>query len=46
MGTGDYTPFNWFIIDHISEIYKFFGNLIQIKLPNCIEKMIIDLNKE
>ena len=42
MGTGDYTPFNWFIIDHISEIYKFFGNLIQIKLPNCIEKMIND----
>ena len=37
---GDYTPFNWFIVDHIFEVYKFLGNLIQIKLPNFIEKMM------
>jgi len=40
MVNGDYTPFNWFIIDHIPEVYKFFGNLIQVKLPNFLEKML------
>ena len=40
IGIGDYTPFNWFIIDHIPEIYKFLENLTQVKLPNFIEKMI------
>ena len=39
-GFGDYTPFNWYLIDHASDIYKFFGNVIQVKLPPFIEKFL------
>ena len=37
---GDYTPFNWYLIDHCSDIYKFIGNLLQVKLPPFIEKFL------
>ena len=37
---GDYTPFNWYIIDRIQEIYKFYDNLTQVNLPPFIEKLI------
>ena len=39
---GDYTPFNWYKIDHITEVYQFFENLIQVKLPNFLDKLIKD----
>ena len=37
---GDYTPFNWYIIDKIPEVYQFFENLTQVTLPPFIEKLI------
>ena len=37
---GEYTPFNWYIIDRIQEIYKFFDNLTKVNLPPFIEKLI------
>ena len=37
---GDYTPFNWYLIDHVNDIYKFFGNLLQVKLPSFIDKFL------
>ena len=40
MGFEDYTPFNWFIIDHMPEIYQFFENVTQVKLPNFLEKFV------
>ena len=39
-GEGDYTPFNWYIIDKIPEVYQFFDNVTQVKLPKFIEKLI------
>ena len=39
---GDYTPFNWYKVDHITEVYQFFENLIQVKLPNFLDKLIKD----
>ena len=37
---GNYTPFNWYFIDKIPEVYQFFENVIQVKLPSFIEKLI------
>ena len=41
-GSGDYTPFNWFIIDHVPDIYNFFENLTLIELPSFIDKFLND----
>ena len=41
-GLGDYTPFNWYIIDHVPEIYQFFENIIQVKLPSFLDKFLDD----
>ena len=37
---GDYTPFNWYFIDKIQEVYQFFENVTQVTLPPFIEKLI------
>ena len=37
---GDYTPFNWYFIDKIQDVYAFFDNVTQVKLPPFIEKLI------
>ena len=43
---GDYTPFNWYFIDKITEVYQFFENVTQVTLPPFIEKLINnELNK-
>ena len=43
---GDFTPFNWYFIDKIPEVYQFFENLKQVTLPPFIEKLINgELNK-
>ena len=34
------TPFNWYFIDKIPKIFEFYDNIIKIKLPNFIEKII------
>ena len=36
----NYTPFNWYFIDKIPEIYSFFDNVTQVTLPTFIEKFI------
>ena len=37
---SDYTPFNWYFIDKIQDVYTFFENITQVKLPPFIEKLI------
>ena len=37
---SNYTPFNWYFIDKIQEVYSFFENLTQVTLPPFIEKLI------
>ena len=37
---GDYTPFNWYFIEKIQEVYQFFDNVTQVTLPPFIEKLI------
>ena len=37
---GDYTPFNWLIIDKMEKILYFFEKAINVNLPNFIEKYI------
>ena len=37
---SDYTPLNWYFLDKISEVYKFFDNITKVKLPLFIEKLI------
>jgi len=37
---SDYTPFNWYFIDKIQDVYSFFENITQVKLPPFIEKLI------
>ena len=39
---GDYTPFNWLILDKIEYIFDFYENSINVNLPNFIEKYIND----
>ena len=39
---GDYTPFNWYFIDKIQEVYNFFENVTQVTLPSFIIKLIND----
>ena len=38
---GDYSPFNWYFLDKMPEVLKFFENIIKVKLPPFIEKLII-----
>jgi hypothetical protein len=37
---SDYTPLNWFFIDKMPEVYKFFENITKVTLPPFIEKLI------
>ena len=37
-----YTPFNWYIIEKMPLLIKFFDNICQISLPPFIEKLIND----
>ena len=37
---SDYTPFNWFFLDKMPEVFKFFENITKVTLPPFIEKLI------
>ena len=37
---SDYTPLNWFFLDKMPEVYKFFDNITKVTLPPFIEKLI------
>ena len=37
-----YTPFNHFLISNMPELFKFFQEIINVKLPSFIEKIIND----
>jgi hypothetical protein len=43
---GDYTPFNWFFLDKMSELLVFFGHITKVSLPNFIENLINDKLEE
>ena len=44
---GNYTPFNWFLMEKMETILNFFEKVIKINLPNYIEKYINnDLEKD
>ena len=36
------TPFNWYIIEKMPQIFEFFNNICQVELPPFIEKLIND----
>ena len=36
----NYTPFNWYIIDKMPSVYKFFDYVTKITLPSFIEKLV------
>ena len=42
MEEGDYTPFNWFFIDKIEQIFYFFEKTTNTNLPDFIEKYVND----
>ena len=37
---SDYTPLNWYFIDKMPEVFKFFENITKVTLPPFIEKLI------
>ena len=37
---SDYTPLNWFFLDKMPEVFKFFESITKVTLPNFIEKLI------
>ena len=37
---GDYTPFNWFLMDKIENVLYFYEKAINVNLPDFIEKYI------
>ena len=37
---GDYSPFNWYFLDKMPVVLKFFENITKVKLPPFIEKLI------
>ena len=37
---GNYTPFNIFFLDKISQIFKFYEKIIKVKLPSFIDEFI------
>ena len=39
---GEYTPFNWFFMEEMPLILKFFENLTKVQLPKFIEDFIND----
>ena len=39
---GEYTPFNWFFMEEMPLILKFFDNLTKVQLPKFIEDFIND----
>ncbi len=39
---SNYTPFNWYFIEKIKDLFNIFDNLIKVKLPSFIEKFIND----
>ena len=39
---GDYTPFNWFIMEQMENILYFYEKAINVNLPDFIEKYIND----
>ena len=39
---SDYTPLNWFFLDQMPEVFRFFENITKVTLPNFIEKLIND----
>ena len=39
---GDYTPFNWFFIEEMPQVLKFFDNLTKVELPKFIDDYIND----
>ena len=39
---SDYTPLNWFFLDKMPELNKFFENITKVTLPPFIEKLIND----
>ena len=39
---SDYTPLNWYFLDKMSEVYKFFENITKVTLPPFIDKLIKD----
>ena len=43
---ADYTPFNWFFLDKMSELLVFFGHITKVSLPDFIDKLINDKLEE
>ena len=41
-GHGEYTPFNWFFLEEMPLILKFFDNLTKVQLPKFIEDFLSD----
>ena len=39
---SDYTPFNWFFLEEMPLVFKFFENLTKVELPKFIEDYIND----
>ena len=39
---SDYTPFNWYFIDKMPEVLKFFESITKVTLPSFVEKIIND----
>jgi hypothetical protein len=37
---GDFTPFNWYFIEKIQDVYQFFDKVTQVTLPPFIEKLM------
>ena len=37
---GDYSPFNWYFLDKMPDLIKFFENIKKVKLPPFIEKLV------
>ena len=39
---SDYTPLNWFFLDKMPQVYKFFESIAKVTLPPFIERLIND----
>ena len=39
---SDFTPFNWFFLDKMSELLVFFDHITKVSLPNFIDKLVND----
>ena len=38
--TSDYTPYNWFFVEKMENLFKIFGHITKVNLPSFIEKFI------